>query len=262
MRNRETSTDHLIGERMAAIALTEASVVAVKNSLRDEFPDSTSAHLSEALACSLGYRTNAALRAALKTGRSDPFFVILSTEKMVARLLEFGYPDDPEFDFEHLIGSPTEVISTVPLSAYEIEYNSLREKAWRNLMVCAVNAALEQKLFGLTAGDNRFPDNMRRGHRYDFMLPNGLPGRGAISDAGFDEVSVHAAVNPKGEKVPFFNGGFPAGDAVGSTWIERRDGAWMQTSETSFHCRRPLLSLLAKLAVEPSGYGDRGRVIM
>lgn len=247
---------------MAAIALTESSVVAVKNALRDEFPDVKSAHVSEALAHSLGYRTNAALRAALTAAKSDPPFVLLRTDRMLARLSELGYPDDPEFDFELLMGSPPEVISTEPMSAYEIEYNTERKKAWRNLMVCAVNAALEQKLFGLTPGDNRFPDNMRRGHPFDFVLPNGLSARGSISDAGFDELSIHAAVNPKGDTVLGFNAGFDAGDALGSTWIERRDGAWMQTSETSFHCRRAVLVALAGLSIEPTGYGDRGRVIM
>lgn len=249
---------------MAAIALTEASVVAVKNCLRDEFPDAKSAHVSEALACSLGYRTHAALRAALTPTESDPPFVLLRTDRMRARLVEFGYPDDPEFNFELLIKSPPEVISTVPISAYEIEYNTQRKKAWRNLMVCAVNAALEQKLFSLKAGVNHFPDNMRRGHPFDFVLPNGLPARGAVSDAGFDELSVHAAVNPnpKNRGGLTYDAGLETGDAVGSTWVERRDGAWIQTSETSFHCRRVLLPVLAQLEVEPAGYGDRGRVIM
>jgi hypothetical protein len=154
------------------------------------------------------------------------------------------------------------VVSTVPDSAYDIEYKTTRQKAWRNLMVCAVNAALEQKLFTLRPGDNRFPDNMRRGEVFDFVLPNGLPARGSVSDAGFNELSVHAAVNPKGDMVRAFNGGFDAGDAFGTTWVERERGAWMQSSESSFNCRKGLLDHLAALQVEPMGYGDRGRVIM
>ena len=247
---------------MAAIALTEASVFALKNSLWCEFPDTKSAHINEALAYSLGFKTNASLRAALTPAESNTHFVLLDTKRMRARLVQFGYPDDPDFDFEFLIESPPEVISTVPISAYEIKYDTKRKKAWRNLMVCAVNAALEQRLFELKAGVNNFPDNMRRGHPYRFALPNGLPAYGAISDAGFDEVSICAAVNPKGTEVIRFGADLSAGDAVGSTWIERRDGAWMQTSETTFHCRKALLEMLAELAVEPAGYGDRGRVIM
>ena len=51
----------------------------------------------------------------------------------------------------------------MPDSAYDIEYKTARQKAWRNLMVCAINAAVEQRLFSLRPGDIRFPDNMRRG---------------------------------------------------------------------------------------------------
>jgi hypothetical protein len=39
-------------------------------------------------------------------------------------------------------------------------------------------------------------------------------------------------------------------------------GAWMQSSDDSFNCRKVLLGELAALQVEPMGYGDRGRVIM
>lgn len=111
-------------------------------------------------------------------------------------------------------------------------------KAWRNLMVCAVNAALEQKLFSLRPGDNRFPDNMRQGELFDFVLPNGLPAKGSVSDAGFNEVAVHAAVNPKGNAVRAYNAGFDAGDAFGTTWVERERGAWMQSSDSTFTFHR------------------------
>jgi hypothetical protein len=73
---------------------------------------------------------------------------------------------------------------------------------------------------------------------------------------------VHAAVNPKRDRVRAFNAGFDAGDAFGTTWVERERGAWMQSSDSSFNCRKALLDQLAALQVEPQGYGDRGRVIM
>jgi hypothetical protein len=79
---------------------------------------------------------------------------------------------------------------------------------------------------------------------------------------GFNELSVHAAVNPKGDMVRAFNAGFDAGDAFGTTWVERERGAWMQSSDSSFNCRKALLATLAALPVQPMGYGDRGRVIM
>ena len=174
-----------------------------------------------------------------------------------------GYEDDPEFDFELTILTPVPgVVSTMPDSAYDIVYKTVRQKAWRNLMVCTVNAALDRKLFTLRPGDNRFVGPDGHGSLFDFALPNGLPVRGYLSDAGFDEVSVHAAVNPKGEWVRAGNAGFEAGDAVGMTWVERQRGAWMQSSNSSFNCRKTLLVELAGLEVEPKGYGDRGRAIM
>jgi hypothetical protein len=36
-------------------------------------------------------------------------------------------------------------------------YKSPRTRAWRNLMVAAINAGLEQGHFGLTPDDNRWP---------------------------------------------------------------------------------------------------------
>lgn len=250
---------------MAATPLCEAPLAALKKSLRDEFPHVKSSHLSEALAHSLGFRTYAAMQASMVGPEQDRPFALLQTQRFVERLKQLGYEDDPEFDFEITIAGSAPlagVVSTVPASAYEIEYKTTRQKAWRNLMVCAVNAALAQKLFTLRPGDNRFPDNMRRGEVFDFVLPNGLPARGSVSDAGFNELSVHAAVNPKGDMVRAFNGGFDAGDAFGTTWVERERGAWMQSSDSSFNCRKGLLNHLAALQVEPMGYGDRGRVIM
>lgn len=250
---------------MAATPLCEAPLAALKNSLRDEFPHVKSSHLSEALAHSLGFRTYAAMQAAMVGPEQDRPFVRLQTQRFVERLKQLGYEDDPEFDFEITIAGReplTGVVSTMPDSAYDIEYKTVRQRAWRNLMVCAVNAALEQRLFSLRPGDNRFPDDMRSGTLFDFTLPNGKPARGSVADAGFSELSVHAAVNPKGDVVRAFNAGFDAGDAFGTTWIERERGVWMQSSDSSFNCRKGLLEQLAALQVEPMGYGDRGRVIM
>lgn len=249
---------------MAAIPLCEAPLAALKKSLRDEFPEVRSSHLSEALAYSLGFSTNAALKAAMAAPipDCDRPFELLRTNRFVQRLVQFDYPADPEFDFElTAVHQVPGVVSTEPLSAYEIAYSTARKRAWRNLMVCAVNAALDQRLFTLRPGDNRFKGVDGFAASFDFVLPNGLPARGAVSDAGFDELAVHAAVNPKGPHIHVM-AEFEVGDAVGMTWLERERGAWMQSSDTSFHCRKALVAILAELDVETRGYGDRGNVIM
>lgn len=249
---------------MAATPLCELSLAALKNLLRDEFPFIKSSHLSEALAYSLDFRTYASMQAAMVASEKDRPFILLKTPRFIERLVQFGYGDAPEFDFECLLVGrqpPVGVVSTMPSSAYDIEYTSVRQKAWRNLMVCAINAALEQKLFSLRPGDNRFPNDIRQ-VLFDFVLPNGMPVRGSVADAGYHELSVHAAVYPKGDFVRASNGGFKAGEAFGTTWVERERGAWMQSSDNSFNCRKSLLDQIAALQVEPLGYGDRGRIIL
>lgn len=125
-------------------------------------------------------------------------------------------------------------------------------------MVCAINAALDRHFFSLRPGDNRFSDKK---DTFDFDLPNGLPAKCFLFDAGFDEIGLHAAVNPKGSHVHVM-AEFEVGDAVGMAWLERQRGVWMQSSYDQFHCRKKILAELATLSVEPKGYGDRGRVIM
>ncbi|KQY80922.1 hypothetical protein [Pelomonas sp. Root1444] len=249
---------------MAAISLCEAPLAHLKKRLMDEFVEVKSSHLTEALASSMGFRTHAALKAAMTGPEEDRPFYLLDPEQFLTRLTQFGYPldpKDPEFDFD-LWHDQYGVTKTMPTSGYDIEYKTPRERAWRNLMVCGVNAALEQKLFTLRPGDDRFDDNMRSGHLFDFVLPNGLPARGSIADAGFDELAVHVAVNPKGDRVRYFEAGFTAGDVFGTTWLERRNGAWLQSTTNGFRCRKPFLEQLAELDVKPQGFGDRGKLIM
>jgi hypothetical protein len=74
----------------------------MKSSLRDEFPDVKSSHLTEALAASLGFRTHAALQSMLFGPEQDRPFRLLDSARFVQRLVQLGYPDDPEFAFEHL----------------------------------------------------------------------------------------------------------------------------------------------------------------
>lgn len=247
---------------MAAIPLCEAALAELKKSLLDDFVDVKSSHLSEALAASLGFRTHAALRAAMTGPEQDRPYCLLDSDRFLARLADFGYPfalDDTDFEL-HYVGRGA--ISTVPISAYEIEYKTARQAAWRNLMVCAINAGLERKLFTLRPGDNRFERGAGRGALFDFTLPDGLPARGYVSDAGYHELTIHAAVNPIGEWVRSSNTGFEAGDAVARGWLERERGAWLQSSDSQFHCRRWLLPQLAALHVGPQGFGDRGQVTM
>lgn len=82
-----------------------------------------------------------------------------------------------------------------------------------------------------------------------------------MNDAGWDELSIHVAVNPKGDMLRAFNAKFHAGDAFACSWLERRKGAWLQSSNM-FTCRNNLINMLASLSARPIGFGDKGNVIL
>jgi len=254
---------------MASISLSISALASLKKSLRAEYPDVGSSHLTEAIAAALGRKSHAALLTELTRQMHMPDVELLDDECFDKRLQDFGYPADHEFSFEWLIDSVPGIISTIPLSAFDIEYRTDRERAWRNLMVCAINEGIRQKLFTLQPDNYSWAENetkevgrVKEGGLFDFALPTGQPARGYVSDAGFGELSIHAAVNPNGQWVRAENAGFSAGDAFAAGWLEREKGAWLQAATTQFNCRKSLLKTLADIVVRPRGFGDRGRVIM
>lgn len=254
---------------MASIPLSKSTLASLKKSLRAEYPDVRSSHLTEAIAAALGRKSHAALIADLAKLETGLNFELLDDVRFDNRLQEFGYPADPEFSFEWLIDSVPGIISTIPLSAFDIEYRTDRERAWRNLMVCAINEGIRQNLFTLQSNNYSWAENepkeggrVKEGGLFDFALPNGQPARGYVNDAGFGELTIHVAVNPNGQSVRAEDAGFSAGDAFAAGWLERERGAWLQSATTQFNCRKSLLKALANIDVRPRGFGDRGRVIM
>ncbi len=244
---------------MASIELTESALATVKKALREDLPDVRSSHLTEALAAALRRRTHAALLAELPALLDDPPIELLDDDRFDQRLQELGYLPEPEFSFELLNDSG--VFTTLDQNAWDIDYKTARDKAWRNLIVSAINAGLQQKLFSLRLDDNRWPDHDKQGFLFDFTLPNGLLVRAYVHDIHHGELSIHAAVNPIGDWVRAGNSGFAAGDAVATGWLERKLGVWLQSATTQFNCRRALIPVLAAMDVAPLGYGDRGRVM-
>jgi hypothetical protein len=143
-------------------------------------------------------------------------------------------------------------------------YKSKRDRAWRNLLVAAINEALRRGLLSMAPGGNHWPTTAdARGHVFRFQLPDSSPVAVYLSDAGFDEIGIHAAVNPKGDRVRASNGNLGAGDAFALGWLERRTGAYLQrSSHPTFRCRKTLLEPLAALHVTPDGFADRGQFFL
>lgn len=246
---------------MPSIPLSFKAVDSIKDNLVTWFDECKSAHLSEALAYALGFKTNAALREEIRAQGSDPMFFLIDEARLTERLNTWGYEIADGFYFD--IDAIPEMRETTCLYSFEIEYKSQRHKAWRNLLVATVNEALKQRLFSLRPGDNRWPRHHDRNsrHIFEFSLPAGDSVRAEITESTHDEISVEVIVNPKTPKVrSAYYSTLRECDATAATWVERQEGAWLQSALDSFHCSRPLLERLVAMQVEPLGYGDKGIV--
>ena len=142
-----------------------------------------------------------------------------------------------------------------------------RHRAWRNLIVGAINAGLEQQMFGLRPGENWKLDI-----HYPFTFA-GLDCTAIAHDIGWDEISIHVAVNPRPSKKASLEiiCGYGAQaemvkerccDAWAGGWLERREGTYLQSSSTVslFRCRNTIMPILADCAIEPNGYKDNGKL--
>lgn len=152
-------------------------------------------------------------------------------------------------------------------------YKSVRAKAWRNAMVAAINAGLEQGLFGLAPDENLWPSTEpSEGHErprgtggavYRFTFPGGVPALAWIGDAGFGELSVHVALWPTEEAerwVRVNNAGRLAGEVWATGWLERKIQPYLQTSASLFTGARIRVLGIAEAEIEPrdASFVDRG----
>lgn len=260
---------------MTAVALTSDNLTHLKRALRPIFPQAKSSHLTEALATAVGRRTHVALLEDLKrSDPTDPEIALLDKAAFLARLKVLGYeqPIGEGFElFESLASQerPAYLIRTGTHDSLHIRYDTPRKLAWRNMMVAAINAGIEQKLFSIRPGDNRWPNaNAERDRTFvfDFVIGNGIPALGSVVDGGYDELAIHVAFWPTdvGRRfVAAANAGFVAGEAFAAGWLERRRGAWLEVpSRPDLWCRRHRLSEIVDLVVKPKGFGDRGPFIL
>ena len=222
-------------------------------------PSVPSGHLSEAIAASLSFKTNAALRATLKGS------VTVEVPKpcnalMVKRLHQLGHThirDDqrliPEFDRSYS-----------PFRDYKLSKGrGPRWRTWRNLMVLAINAGLDQGLFGLEPRENWWPggvpDSQRcESYTFYFTVDGELPAVASVDAAPGSELSLSVLVNPKNYGLqPLWYHGLNTADACAHGWLERHLGVWIQDA-VKLHCRQTLQRRLMELDVQPKGYSDVG----
>jgi hypothetical protein len=264
---------------MTALILTPDNHQTIKRALVRAMPTCGSSHLSEALARALGFQSHAALLTRIDQSTKDAFpeYALLDESAFKKRLAELGYDvaravKPKVFNRLGLAEDGSVLVNTAPVSASKIKYAATRNRAWRNMMVAAINAALDQKLISLKPGDNRWPGanlkdpaKHKTGCVFRFTFPGGVAALGYLGDAGWDEISVHAALWPteRGEHwVEASNAGFLAGEAYAAGWLERQRGAYLQSSPDMFNCRNSRISTVAETTIAPKGFGDRGGVIM
>lgn len=269
---------------MSAIILSADNILTLKRTLRPFYEEVGSAHLTEAIASALGFRTHAALIARIGTmDPKDPEIEVLDDEAFFHRLGSFGYDiQDDRRKMGAFDWLPTDLqdrgilVNTTAPSTFEIEYKSLRQKAWRNVLVSALNAGIEQRLFTVRPGDNRWPgwepdrekrmrQHDRSGVTFSFVFGDGVPALAYVGDAGWDELRVNVILWPTDQGknwVEVANTGFHAGDVIAGGWLERRDGAWLQHSTRGLRCRKHRLEAVASVSVRPKGFGDRGDLKM
>lgn len=244
--------------------VSEAAVRHLKQKAQQRVNGVSSAHMSEAVAAALGFKTYAALRARLD-GSATAEVQTPSNARLVQRLRQLGYtsaPTDlrllPEFDRSY---SP---FKTFPLR----KKRGVRWVAWRNLMVAAINAGLEQRLFGLSPGEDWWPgaDPQNNGGvrgLYRFMFDDDIPAAASVAAISGDELSINVLLDPRDPGIEADRcGGIEDGAAVAHGWLERRLGAWIMDGGEDFACKRAVQSRVAEVQVEPMGYSDQGSFIL
>jgi hypothetical protein len=152
---------------------------------------------------------------------------------------------------------------------------SMRHRAWTNLMIAAINAGIDQGLFGLAPDDNRWPGAVPPSHPDWPYETRGALFRFALADApvlahvdaiGWGELRIAAAAHPTPEAanwIAAYGSGFLAGEAHARGWLERKDGRWLQVpADFDFRCRARLLPQLAALSITPNGFKPNGRLML
>lgn len=126
-------------------------------------------------------------------------------------------------------------------------------EAWRNVMVAAVNAGIEQGHFSLEPDDNRFDGE---GYVYRFDL-DGIPAIAYVKAMAEGKLMFHAALHPTrhaDQAIRVGMSGFAAGEAFSQGMMERLDRRFLTSTRPYTSFRLPLLDKVVGLKVEPKGF--------
>ncbi|SEM91847.1 hypothetical protein SAMN04488103_102440 [Gemmobacter aquatilis] len=140
---------------------------------------------------------------------------------------------------------------------------SAKEKLGQKVLVRTINEFLRRRLFTLEAGGNHWENPV-----IEFEMA-GIPAIASVADIGHEELSIHVTLWPNAHGREFIRaaalhsshrlgrGGFYA-----SAWLERKKGAWLQTSNglPSVSCTRDRQGEVERLPwEEPLGFSAEGK---
>ena len=134
-----------------------------------------------------------------------------------------------------------------------IEYKTDRDKAWRNLMVTAINE-------GLKAGILKHDEHQEiNGKSVEFTVGTLGAAIATFDSLSHGEVSVEVVVG-RVDKGDIHFTKFPTGAAAKAHgFMERTTGFYLQPTATFFQSKKPVQRILVGLKVEPVGFQDNGR---
>jgi hypothetical protein len=130
---------------------------------------------------------------------------------------------------------------------------SHRATVRQNLLVATVNTALERGLIALEC-------EPVTSAVFEFNVET-YPVIASVADAGFDEVAIHAIVNPtdlgrQTAQCAVLYEWRRFGEATTFAWLERRSGKYLQ-SGVNYHGTKAVTAYLGGVAITPLGFGTK-----
>lgn len=137
-----------------------------------------------------------------------------------------------------------------------------------HVVVSAINAGLQQRVFGLSPGENWWPEAPRGAAvglqtTFPFVFDRDIPGAASVKGSRGDTLFINVVLNPRIDNGDSDHAAdLPGGDVHAHCWLERRLGGWIQDGGDGFSCRRALLARVSEVSTDPHGYADFSSFIL
>lgn len=273
---------------MTSITIAPAPLKLAKRAIQAQVPGIKSAHLSEAIAAGLGYKSHAALKASMLD--DDPVIRLLSQTALEERagiLQGRGIGLNKEWFENELCQAGDGIFRTMHPDDIDLEdHEGYRMEdpaaygAWQNLAIAGVNAMIRERVFTIRPGDDRWdwrhaPSLPGDRHFPTFTMQAEWEGIPLLVCATFThhyEVNLRviawpteAAFDPALHQILYLekDEAARAGKMCIQVCLERQRGAWLQSgSYRNIHGFQKLMAEIAVLQQEwPLGYAPQGIIL-